>query len=155
MAQKRGRKTKSNKELDERYEFTATLLGLGLTKGVVKKRLIEAYRISPRQVENYITRARTLLVEWSGQSKEEHYVEALGFYRSVIQGAGGIKDKLQARERLDTLLDLEPPKKHQVSGLEDVLRGLPPEFGRRVREILGAPVPGANGEVSGNGAAPR
>jgi hypothetical protein len=141
------RQTKSAKDLEARVEFTATLLGLGLSKSAIKKRLIEAYQCSARTCETYLSRAKDLLVQWSGQAKQEHFVEAVAFYRSVIQAQGSVKDKLCARERLDALYGLEPPKEneHRFPDGIDVRQRLV-RFNRAVERPASAPsTNGVNG----------
>jgi hypothetical protein len=94
----------------ERTEYVAGLLARGLPKGQVKRAIYAAFGCGARQAETLISRAREALVGWSGQPKSELWVEAVAFYRSVIQAPGvELRIKLLARERLDRMFGLEPP----------------------------------------------
>lgn len=119
-AGKGGRKTKSNAELEQRIEFTALLLGKALPKSVVKKQLILRYKVSARQCETYISRARALLVAWSGRSRDEHRVDSAAFWLSVIQDLSSSEQaRLRARENLDKLYGLYAPVETVVKGDKD------------------------------------
>lgn len=107
-----GRRTSSNEELEKRYEFTAHLIAQRLTKGNVKRVLITQYGISARQCEDYITRARKLLVDVSQKDRLDHLNEAYHFYLSVFNNPNAqLRDKMWAQQRIDALFGLE---KHVV-----------------------------------------
>lgn len=113
------RKTASAEDLGERIEYVASLLGGGLLKSEVKDAIRQRYGddLSARTLETYVSRARELVVKWTGQTKDEHVVEAVAFYRSVLASpTAKMREKLIARERLDLLLDLEPSKKFDLRG---------------------------------------
>lgn len=106
-----GRQTKSDQELEQRVEFTALLLGRDLPKSEIKRVLKSKYSCSAQTCESYISKARALLIEWSGQTKDELFVESVSFWRSIIQGPRSKDgDRMRARERLDALYALEPPR---------------------------------------------
>lgn len=118
-----GRSTTSNAELKERIELTAHLLGQGLRKGEIKRELKARFKnrdgtpISARTCEAYLTRARRLLVEKSGVSKQEHARRSSWFYLSILWNpSASTAHKLRARENLDRLLGLDPPKQVELQG---------------------------------------
>lgn len=119
---KPGRKTPSNKKREEFIEFTALLVGKDLPKSQIKRHIKEKFQkdlgktVSARTCEDYIARAKELLVEWSERPVKDHFVEAVAFYKSVIQEPGSSRDqKMRARERIDNLYGLEAPKALKVS----------------------------------------
>jgi hypothetical protein len=112
-----GRKSKSNKEIEERIEVVANMLALDVRKSSIKKFCLEKFGVGYRSAEVYISRARELLVKWSKQSSEEHYIEALAWWRGVIQNQStDWPAKMRARENLDRLFGIKPPEEHVLRG---------------------------------------
>lgn len=117
---KRGRDTASNEEFAQRIEFAALLLGRDVPSSQAKQQLVAKYSVTVRMAEIYIAQARDLLVEWSGRTREEHFLESVSFWKSVVQAPGSsMADRMRAREKLDELYHLakarevaEPPKIH-------------------------------------------
>jgi hypothetical protein len=104
--------------MEERIEMTAHLLAQAMLKGQIKRLLKAKWGCSARTCEVYLSRARKLLVEKSGRTRGEHFIEAAAFYRSVIQSPNAsLRDKLQARERLDVLYGLEAPRDVRFTGV--------------------------------------
>ncbi len=118
------RNSKSNAELEGRYEQTARLIGKGLKKCRIKQALMKEYGVSARTCETYISRARALIRKWSEQSKPDHLDDATAFYLDVIDSPLGsrdnpgpsVRDKLEAREALNRLYDLYPAQKVKHQG---------------------------------------
>lgn len=106
-------------QLQERIEFTFFLLCRRLYKGDIKRILAKKYSVCPRTCEDYIARARATLLTESGKTQEEHRLESLRFYESIIAGDGlgesTLRDRLHAQERIDKLFGLESPQKHDVT----------------------------------------
>jgi hypothetical protein len=135
-----GRSSSSARELEQRIEFTAYLLGQMVPKGQVKTLLRRRYQnrsgkpISARTCEDYISRAREKLIEWTQKPKEEHVTEAAAYYVTTIQNAQAtISEKLRARERLDALYGINAPIRHAHGGDPDAppIQAVP-----EVREIV-------------------
>jgi hypothetical protein len=102
-----GRKTHSSKEFQQRIELVAIQLSKRLPKHTVKQNIKEHFGVSARMAEEYISRARELLVDWSGKSLTEHFNEAAAFWLGVIQDP--TKDfayKMRAEENLERLYGL-------------------------------------------------
>jgi hypothetical protein len=111
------RQTHSAKEMEDRIELTAMLLGQGLTKGQIKQMLKSKWQCSARSCEAYLARAREKLVQWSGQPKADHFIESASFYRSVLASSAPTREKLLARERLDMLYGLEAARNLKVDSV--------------------------------------
>lgn len=103
-------------ELEERIEFTAKLLAARYFKGDIKRALVARYSVDARTCERYLSRARELLIEWSGKSKDEHRNDALAFYESIIRSDASPADRMTAQGRIDKLLGLEAPQQHSGPG---------------------------------------
>lgn len=120
---KRGRRTTSNKQHGSIIDFVAMLLKRRARKSHIKRRVNEEFfkdnPVGARTIENYIARARILLIEISGKSKQDHRIDAILVYDSVITDpAATTAERLKAQEGLRQLLNLdEPPtQKHELTG---------------------------------------
>lgn len=106
----------TREEIQDRVEFTVFLLCRRLYKCDIKRILKKKYSVAARTCEEYLARARAVLVKESGKTQETHRIESLRFYESVIAGDGTtMRDRLHAQERIDKLLGLESPQKHDVT----------------------------------------
>jgi len=75
------------------------------------------FKCSPRSVERYLKEARQRLREHRGQSHEDLQAASMAFYELILQDPNARSgDKLFARKRLDQLLGLEEPQRHELSG---------------------------------------
>jgi hypothetical protein len=103
-------------ELQARIDRCRQLLGQGKYDGEVKKIVAAQFKLSPRTVERYLRRARDLIVADTGRDKQEHRAESYAFYVEVRGNAKALpKDRLRAQERIDKLLGLEEPQRHQLA----------------------------------------
>lgn len=121
MKQKTTPKTKRGnpQQIEERVSFVAACLVSGLTKGLIKKAVLDKYGLGYREVERLIKKAKTALLAESGKAREELISEAYGFYRRIIQDSkSSVADRLRARERIDQLFGLDAPKQiiSEISG---------------------------------------
>lgn len=98
------------KEVEERVDYTVTLLKAKLYPGEIKKVLKGKYGVSARTCENYLSRARQILIEETDKTKEEHIADAYVTYNKVLRSkASSDKDKLLAQNSLNKLLGLNMP----------------------------------------------
>lgn len=101
-------------ELESRYEYTVFLISRRLYKSDIKRALMRKYNISARTCENYMAEARRRMVDASGRSRDDHRLDSLKFYESIIAGPDGdLRDKIYAQSRIDWLLGLEAPVRHE------------------------------------------
>jgi len=116
-------KSKATKEeLDERVEYTYFLLCRRLYKGDIKKLLKRKYSIGARTCENYISRAREILLKDTGKTRDQNRTDSLLFYESILAGPDShLRDRIYAQERLDKLLGLEAPQLHDVTAHGDYI----------------------------------
>jgi hypothetical protein len=95
--------------------YIADLLGRGGHPHEAAQAIRTAYLQSPLYqrepsaptVASIIAKARELLREKSGRTRQEHLLDAYGLYQAVIRDpTSSVGQKLQARTRLDALFDL-------------------------------------------------
>ncbi len=99
-------------ELERRIEFTIFLLFRRLPKGKVKQQLRSMYKVDARTAERYLARARRRLVEESGRPQEEHRLDALRFFESVVSGPDAtLSERMHAQAEICHLLGLYAPKR--------------------------------------------
>jgi hypothetical protein len=111
---KRGRQTLTNEELHERIDFTAKMLARRLYKSDVKRVLKTKYHVSTRTCDEYISRARATLVEWTGRDLAEHRVDSLAYYEAVLRSTTDEDRGMRAQARIDKILGIEAPQQHEV-----------------------------------------
>ncbi len=106
-------KRPTKQERRDRLEMARKLLSQRLSNGEAKRVMSRKYNMSPRSVERYLRRARTLLLQASGKTASTHRSEAYNFYASIV---GNPKEKTRerilAQERIDKLFALEGPIKY-------------------------------------------
>lgn len=101
-------------ELESRYEYTAFLLSRRLYKSDIKRSLMRKYNVSVRTCENYLAEAKRRMVSDTGRSRDDHRLDSLRFYESVLAGPDGdLRDRMHAQSRIDWLLGLEAPQRHE------------------------------------------
>lgn len=97
-------------ELEVRVDYTLKLLTEGRRKSEIKKIFRQRYNVTARTVENYLSRARQILLTELKAEREEHTGRSLSVYRSILSDPKAkIKDRLAAQRRIDRLLGLEAP----------------------------------------------
>jgi hypothetical protein len=106
----------TEQELEERIVVTSRALCRGLTKHEIKRAITSQYRVGWRTVETYLSRARALLIEESGRTRQQLVAEAFGFYNSVLSSNASTADKIRARERIDRLFGLDAPMRQEIAG---------------------------------------
>jgi len=111
---KRSLCTKS--EHRKRIDHVVTLLSMGTRSGDVKRALKATYQISGRQAERYMSRARKKILDETGKPRQEHIADSYSIYKQIVEKTGSEQIKLKARARIDKLLGLDAPKRHEVSG---------------------------------------
>lgn len=107
----------TREEHDQRIELCCRLIGAGLYDSQIKKMVAKQFDLSPRSVEKYLRRARGILLDRRNRDRATHQAESMAFYEAIMQKPGvKDRDKLFARRRVDKLLGLEEPQRHQISG---------------------------------------
>ena len=82
------------------------------------------YSVSSRTCETYLAEAKRRMVDRSGRSRDEHRMDSLAFYESIVSGPeSDIRDKMNAQTRIDWLLGLEAPSKfeHDINCESDMM----------------------------------
>jgi hypothetical protein len=113
---RKGQRRCGQEELEERIDFAAHLIASKRYPSDVKRLLKKQYKISRAQAERYMSRARDVVVGWSGKTKEEHRVESLALYESIIRKSVDDDRRMNAQARIDRLLGLEAPAEMNVRG---------------------------------------
>jgi hypothetical protein len=135
-------------EMEERVDYTARMLARRVVKSDIKRELKSRYGVTARTCEEYLSRARGVVLSWTGKAKAEHRVDSLAFYESVLQGDASVAEKIKAQERIDKLLGLEEPQRLKLS-LDDILDQLPPDLSAETRRAIIEGGPGGGGEAAG------
>ncbi len=102
-----GAMTRYRPESARRIEYTAQLMGSGLPEYAVIDKLKLDFGISFRQCVRYMSRARGIMIAWTQQPKAAHFTESATFYRTIIQTSKDERNRIAARERLDSLYGLD------------------------------------------------
>lgn len=112
---KQGNRTKNKSKRVEtrlRIEVARKMLARGMYQGEIKRILSSHYGVSGRMVEKYIGRARQLIIEATGKSKQEHIADSYSFYIDVqANDKLPVASRLRARENIDKLFALPQPIK--------------------------------------------
>jgi hypothetical protein len=97
-------------KLQEQTGYAARLLARRAYKHEVIRLLRDHYGVSRRTCERILARARTLLIAFSGKSRDEHRDDALAWYVSVQRDPdASLETKMVSQARIDKLLGLEGP----------------------------------------------
>lgn len=99
--------------VQERVEMVADMLAHGANQREIRFFLEKKQNLNWRMVPEYIGRAREwILKEASGITKTQALAEAIQFYqRTIANKKFHIRDKLEARKRLDLIFGLEAPRR--------------------------------------------
>ncbi|HAI10602.1 MAG TPA: hypothetical protein DCM28_02785 [Phycisphaerales bacterium] len=107
----------TQKEKEHRIAKVLKMLVDGYTKGEIKRECRERFDASARTVERYLQQARNLLIEELEEPIEAIKARSLTLYRSIINDRKAtLLDKVRAQKRIDKIMGLEAPLKHEVSG---------------------------------------
>ena len=102
----------TKKEYERRVQMVRKMLAARMTNGEIKRIASTQFGTSPRTVEEYIRRARALMLAEIGKSVEEHRSDAYALYCSIIANPNTPdRERIKAQERIDKLLGLESPVK--------------------------------------------
>jgi len=108
MAAKKTGVKPTKKQYIKRIKLCADLLGRGYRKCDIKLILSRQYDIGYRTCENYLSRARAMLLDELGISREEARSRSVDLYRSVMKDeTASNRERLLACQRLDKVLGLE------------------------------------------------
>lgn len=100
----------SEEELEKRVELVLKMLISGYRKSLIKTVLKQRYGVTARTVENYLSRAKQILLLELKEERDDQCARSLAFYRSVLSDATAkTKDKINAQRRIDLLLGLQAP----------------------------------------------
>lgn len=106
-------------ELVERVALVKKMLCGGYAKCDVKRLIASKFGVDFRTIERYLARARREILDDIGIPKDEHQGNSLTFYKSVLSDPKARNfEKLKAQERIDKLLGLESPQRHEHTGSE-------------------------------------
>jgi hypothetical protein len=56
------------------------------------------------------------MLEETGKSREQHVADSYSIYTRIVEKTKSEQTKLKARARIDKLLGLDAPKRHEISG---------------------------------------
>jgi hypothetical protein len=102
----------TEKEQEARVRAAIAMLRKGKYKHEIKHYFSEKWRLSPRTVERYLTRARDQIVTEENTDRDEQRALSASFYRKMAQDrAVPAGSRLFARKRIDELYGLDAPKK--------------------------------------------
>ena len=91
-----------------RIKLCCDLLSRGYRKFELKGILKRQYGVSFRTCENYLSRARAMLLNEMGITREEARSQSCDLYKSIIKDpASTPREKILAPQRLDKVLGLE------------------------------------------------
>jgi hypothetical protein len=154
-------KKATREEVAARIIFVRGLLSKGAYESEVRQVLYKRYNVRHRQASNYIARAKSLLLEESGTSREQERCNSIALYRTLIRESDDPRVKLLARRRLDELFGLDAAPKAplgpdgqlppgQQINITNVRAALADEKGRRMLAELaeysaGLPTPAEHG----------
>ncbi len=115
---KGGRKSTA-KEVNARVETVSGWLAQGLTRTEIHRRATEQWSISTRQTEAYCSRAREAAIEAISEPRENLIAQSYAVYQSILADPKASHlIRLRAQQRIDELLGLERPQRHELSGVE-------------------------------------
>jgi len=151
----KGPRVEIDGNIDERVDFTESLMASGLRKYEIKQKLREKYNVEFRTAERYMARARERILAGLRETRDDYRADAIAFYRSVIANAEApVKDKIRAQEGLSRLLGLNAPLKVAQTDSDgndispDEARARVSDLARRVLDRIGD-----GGAVSGDSGA--
>src|SRR5574343_198367 len=146
-------------DIEQRVEFIYVCLAKGMRKYALKQAYHQQFgKMSARQIENYISRAKQLILKNSQKPLPEIRADSLAFYESISLTAKSEMARIRARERIDSIAGIDAPRRQEVSGpaggaIQTVVEDKTPAPAlskARLNEILAALEAGGNGS-NGNG----
>ncbi|MFG0247514.1 MAG: hypothetical protein ACF8OB_01400 [Phycisphaeraceae bacterium JB051] len=109
MATQQEKKLRINRVLD--------MLTKGHTKGEIKQVCRDEFGCSYRTTERDIASAREELMREADEDRKAMLARSLSFYRAITTNDGeSTLNKLRAQKRIDKIMGLEAPLKHEHSG---------------------------------------
>ena len=108
-------KTPKQQEMDAQTTYAVKLLAKRAYKHEIFALLKVRYpKCSARTCERIMARAREVLREQTGRSRQEHREDAYAFYDSILRDPEArIGEKLLAQARIDSLMGLTAPLEHR------------------------------------------
>jgi hypothetical protein len=109
----------TNAQIAERILLVAQQLARGAYNHQVHQAITTRYKVGWRTADNYLSRARALLLSGVQVNRGELIAQSFGFYRSILAAPDAtIGDKLKAQQCIDDLFALHAPRTqhHEVSG---------------------------------------
>jgi hypothetical protein len=107
--------TQQEKQL--RLDLVLHMLTHGHTKGEIKEACRDQFASSYRTTERDIATARDLLMAELDETREAMLARSLSLYRSILNDPrASLLDKVRAQKRIDKIMGLEAPLKHEVTG---------------------------------------
>src|SRR5574343_1211954 len=146
-------------EIERRVEFIYVCMAKGMRKYALKQAYHQQFgKMSARQIENYISRAKQLILKNSQKPLPEIRADSLAFYESISLTAKSEMARIRARERIDSIAGIDAPRRQELSGpaggaIQTVVEDKTPAptlSKARLNEILAALEAGGNGR-NGNG----
>lgn len=107
----------TNQEVQDRLQLVYELLAKAHTKGMIKKVMMEKFGLGPRGTEEYISRARGIMIKDAQQDRQILVGESAAFFKDMMRKPNARDaDKLRAAEALNQLFGLNAPARQEVSG---------------------------------------
>lgn len=109
----------TNEEITERVHYVLDMLAGGRYKHEIVRTCKDRYDVSTRTVEQYLSRARSLMVEKTEKPRDEWRFEQLRRYLEIGEDKShSAVARVRALERIDKILGLEihMPRHLQISG---------------------------------------
>ncbi|MBL4702742.1 MAG: hypothetical protein JKX85_15970 [Phycisphaeraceae bacterium] len=104
-------------EKESRIDRVLQMLVAGSSKSEIKKMCRSSFGVSARTAERYLSSARNILIEELDEPREVLIARSLGLYRSVVSdNKSSTINKLRAQKRVDKIMGLESPLKHEITG---------------------------------------
>lgn len=111
------RQAEQRKQQQYRIRDCERLIANACYDGEIKRIVARRYGINPRTVERDIAQARRNILERRNRGRNELQAESMAYYERVLRDKrASQRDKLYARKRIDELLALEEPRRHELSG---------------------------------------
>lgn len=107
----------SKTEINERTDMILLWISQGQSKGQIKQLAKTKWDVSARTVERSLVGCRKLLLKEIDESREVLVANSISYYRNFLTDPKASEHaKLRARERMDKILGLDAPLKHELTG---------------------------------------
>lgn len=107
----------TEEEEQEREDYAFDLLSQCFHKSQIKKKFIGRYEVTARTVERYLSRARARMSIQASVARDDLRAESLAFYQTILRDKEAQpRDKILARQRIDSLFGLDAPAKVALDG---------------------------------------